>query len=258
MNQHISLCIISKNEQDNISKHFKWLKDVKTIDEVILVDDFSTDKTVDILKSQLGQHQQLHVYKRKLADNFSQQRTFLISKAKNNWILWLDPDEKPTKEFVDFLNEFEFSKYISACSFVRQDIFWGQPLRHGQNSNYHTRLFDKTKGKFVGQVHEVWQTSNACKLSYRFQHYSCQNLTQIIEKINRYSSIRAQELYHQHYQTSLFQIIFYPIAKFTQNYLFKLGLLDGIRGIIFSLLMSFHSFLVRSKLWHLSKTSSST
>ena len=257
MNQHISLCIITKNEQDNILKHFKWLKNLKTIDEVILVDDFSTDKTIDTLKSLIGNHQHIHVFKRKLDNNFNKQRTFSIKKAKNNWIFWLDADEKPTQELVDFLDNFDFSKYISAYSFNRQDVFWGQTLKHGQNNSYHVRLFDKTKGKFIGQVHEIWHTESVCKLPYCLLHYSCQNLTQIIEKINLYSTIRAQELHRQGYQTNLFQIISYPFAKFTQNYFLKLSILDGIRGLIFSILMSFHSFLVRSKLWHLSKTSSS-
>ncbi len=258
MNQHISLTILTKNEQENINKNFDWLKNIKTINEIIVVDDFSTDKTKDIFKSKIGNHQKLKIYQRKLDGDFSSQRQFSVSKSTNNWILWLDADEIPSPLMIEFLTKFFPTKHTHAYSFIRQELFCGFQLNYGQSKQKIIRLFDKNKGKFIGKVHEIWSTNRSKDTNIVFFHYSNQNITQILEKINFYTDIRANQLFQNKISTNIFQIISYPTAKFFQNYIFKLGFLDGLPGIILSLFMSFHSFLVRAKLWHLYKQSSST
>lgn len=258
MNQHISLIIITKNEQDNIKKYFGWLKKVKSINEIILVDDFSTDKTIQTLKTKIGDHQKLLVFRRKLNNDFSNQRTFAIKKASNDWILWLDADEKPSPKLINFLINFLPNTNVKSYSFLRQDIFLNYKLNHGQSINKHIRLFNKNYGQFLGKVHEIWKGSQISNLNYVFYHYSFNNLTQILHKLNFYTDIRSKELFDQDVKTNLFQIIFFPIGKFVQTYFLKRGFLDSTPGMIFSLLMSLHSFLVRAKLWHLYTQSSST
>ena len=68
-------------------------------------------------------------------------------------------------------------------------------------------------------------------------------------EINYYTDLRAQELLNNGVKVKIYHIVLYPIAKFILNYIFKLGFLDGLEGLIFAILMSFHSFLVRAKLW---------
>ena len=70
-----------------------------------------------------------------------------------------------------------------------------------------------------------------------------------LEEINFYTTIRAKELYEKKTEITLKDIILYPKAKFLLNFFLKLGFLDGLEGLIFAILMSFHSFLVRAKLW---------
>jgi len=84
-------------------------------------------------------------------------------------------------------------------------------------------------------------------------HYPHQTISEFLKEINLYTTIRAEELYEDNSKISIKQIIFYPKAKFILNYFLKLGFLDGIEGLIFAILMSFHSFLVRAKLWTYSK-----
>lgn len=258
MNQHISLTILTKNEQKNIDKNFDWLKDTKTIDEIIVVDDFSTDKTIDVFKSKIGNHQKLKTYQRKLENDFSSQHQFTISKSTNNWILWLDADEVPSPSMIEFITNFFPTNHTHAYSFTRQEIFCDHLLNYGQSKQKMIRLFNKDKGKFVGKVHEVWVSYQPKDTNLILFHQSNQNITQILEKINFYTDIRALELFQNKTSTNIFQIIFYPKVKFFQNYIFKLGFLDGVPGIVLSLFMSFHSFLVRAKLWYLYKQSSST
>ena len=257
MNQHISLLLLTKNEQSNLLKNFGWLDKCPNINEVIIVDDYSTDNTHIVAKKLKNSHTNIIIKKRKLDNDFSAQRTYGINQAKNDWILWLDADEVPSLELIKFLTNFTPDN-IKAYSFVRQNIFWNKALKHGESQQLLIRSFDKTSGHFSGKVHETWISSSPIKkTSLTFTHQPNQDITSFLQKINFYTSIRANELYKQNLNCSLFQIIIYPLAKFFSNYIIKLGFLDGTQGIIVSLLMSFHSFLVRAKLWHLSQKSSS-
>ena len=257
MNQHISLLLLTKNEQENIKNNFGWIKKCPIIDEIFIVDDFSTDNTKKAVSTLKTDNTNIIFKTRKLDSNFSAQRNYGISFAKNKWILWLDADEIPTPSFLKFLNNFG-PKNKTSYSFIRQNIFWNKVLNYGESNQRLVRLFDKTSGKFQGKVHEIWQTNKTTqKTNIKFLHQTNQNITSLLNKINFYTDIRSKELYVNKTKTSIFQIIFYPLAKFTQNYFIKLGCLDGTRGIIISLVMSFHSFLVRTKLWQLYNQSSS-
>lgn len=254
---HLSLLLLTKNESTNLEKNFDWLKKCKTIKEIIIIDDNSTDETLNQVKKLQSIHRQVKIFSRELNNDFASQRNFGISKTKYNWVLSLDPDEKPSKKLIRFLNHFDKYQYKS-YSFKREDIFLHQTLKHGENAHLHfTRLFNKKYGKFVGQVHETWQSKHLPqKTKFIIYHYSHQTIKSFIQKINFYTDIRSQELYHQHSKTNLFQIIFFPMGKFIQNYFFRLGFLDGTPGIIMALCMSFHVFLNKAKLWHLYKTQS--
>ena len=252
--QYISLLLITHNEEENIKKNFDWLDKCPEINEIVIVDNNSTDNTQKILKSLETKERKIEILNRGLENNFSTQRNFGLSKTSNNWILWLDADEKPNRQLINFLNNFNF-KTNKAFSFKRNDTFLGHELKHGETANnIFIRLFNKNFGKFTGKVHEFWDTNQPIiKTNLIINHYPSQTLNQFLKKINFYTDLRAQELFEAKVKVNLFQIIFYPLAKFVQNYIFRLGFLDSTPGIIIALSMSFHSFLVRAKLWHLSQ-----
>ncbi|MDD4938365.1 MAG: glycosyltransferase family 2 protein [Candidatus Shapirobacteria bacterium] len=251
-NQTISLILLTKNESKNLEKNFGWLDSCKTINEIIIVDDKSTDNTIKIAKSLASKNRFVQIFNRGLSDDFSAQRNFAVSKTKNDWIFWLDADEQPSKKLILFLNHIDKRKYKN-YSFKRQDIFLNHQLKHGETAYLNfTRLFNKNYGSFIGQVHEVWESPKSTyQTDLIIKHNSHSTLNSCIQKINFYSTIRAQELFDQKVTTNLFEIIFFPIGKFLQNYIFQLGFLDGTPGIIMALCMSFHVFLSKSKLWHL-------
>jgi len=245
--QNISLFLITKNESENIKKHLAWLDQCPIINEIVVVDDNSTDDTVKILKGLKAK-----VFNRGLDNNFSAQRQFGISQTTNNLILWLDADEQPSVKLIEFLNHIDTNRSIN-YAFKRTDFFLSHQLKHGETASpYFLRLFDKHHGKFVGLVHETWVSDLPSQnLDLEILHHSHLTLQSFFEKINFYTDIRAQELFNSKVHTNLFQIIFYPFAKFIHNYFLRLGFLDGTPGIILALGMSFHSFLVRSKLWRM-------
>jgi len=255
--QKISLILLTKNESTRIQSNFNWLKKCNIINELVLVDDYSTDTTITQIKKLKSKNLNIKIFHQHLNQNFSLQRQFAIKQTTNNWVLWLDADETPSPQFIKFLNQFNFPKNINAFSFKRQDKFLGQQLKHGETAHlYFTRLFNKNKGNFSGAVHEIWHSRGVVqKKSLTIYHQPHQNLTQLLKKINFYTDIRSKQLFQQKQKTNLFQIIFYPTAKFIQNYFFRLGFLDSTPGIIIALSMSLHSFLVRAKLWQLQQSS---
>jgi len=249
---HISLLLLTHNEAKNLEKNFDWIKDCKSIKEIIIVDDNSIDNTIEVIKKLESKHCLIKIFIRSLNHDFASQRNFGISKTQYNWVLSLDADEKPNKKLIRFLSHFDKHQY-KAYSFKRQDIFLGHTLTHGENAYLNfTRLFNKNYGQFTGQVHEIWTTKKHIqKTNLIIKHYSHQTIKSFIQKINFYTNIRSQEMYSHKIKVNIYQIIFLPIGKFIEDYFLKLGFLDGTAGIIMALCMSFHVFLNKAKLWHL-------
>lgn len=251
---NISLLLLAKNEQDNLKEWGKWIHKLSIVNEIVVIDDESTDNTFKILKTLETKNLKINIFKRKLDDNFSKQRNYGINKCQNNWILCLDADEKPSPKTIDYLNKLS-PKNGYNYSFKRNLIYFNHIISHGQCLNdCPIKLFNKNEGQFINKVHEVWDspvfTINTGEI---INHYSFKDLYSFLHKINFYSSLRSQELFEHQQNSGLLEIIFYPFFKFLDLYLLKLGFLDGTVGIIISLCFSLNSFLIRAKLWHLSQ-----
>jgi glycosyltransferase involved in cell wall biosynthesis len=248
----ISAVILTKNEEKNI---LDCLESVSWVDEIIIIDDYSTDLTESVVK-QVANNKKIKFYKRRLEDNFSQQRNFGLLKTKYDWVLFIDADERVTPELREEINSFLINKSDkSEVGFYipRKDVIWGKALRHGEAGNIKlVRFARKSNGKWAGNVHEVWNINGKIgELEGNLLHFPHQTISEFLTEINYYTTLRAKELFKKRVKTSVWEIIFYPKAKFVLNYFFKLGFLDGIQGFIFAIVMSFHSFLVRAKLWQL-------
>lgn len=245
----ISAVLIVKNEEKNIEK---CLTNLLWCDEIIVVDDDSSDKTREIIKKY-----RIRLFKHSLNNDFSRQRNFALSKAKGDWILFVDADEiissSLQKEIIQKINN---SKNNYSGYFIRRrDFIWGKELKHGEVGDIRLlRLAKKESGKWIGKVHEVWRIKGRIgKLNQPIDHYAHKSTSTFLEKINYYTDIRAKELYERNIKSHWWSIIFYPVSKLFLNYILKLGFLDGIEGLVFSFMMSLHSFLVRAKLWFLWK-----
>ncbi len=240
----ISAVVLSYNDEKTIGiaiSHVQWC------DEVLVIDDFSRDKTRAIAK-RLG----ATVFRRNLDDNFADQRNFGLSKAKGPWVLFVDSDEIITPQLAG-----EIRRVISGSAvgyyFKRRDYLFGRWLNHGETSNVRLlRLAKKHAGRWVRPIHEVWSVKGETgELREPILHYPHPNVAQFIEDINRYTTLNAAYLYSQKIRCSFWHIVGYPAAKFFVNYFWYLGLLDGTAGIVHAILMSFHSFLTRAKLYML-------
>lgn len=249
----ISAVVIVKNEEDNI---INCLDTLNFCNEIIVVDDNSSDRTSDIVKSLSKDNESIKLFKRELNNDFSAQREFGINNAKYDWILFVDADERISKELaIEIREKVTPSTKYGGFLIKRTDFLWGKELKHGDTGNIRLlRLFNKNKGRLKGKVHEVWETKDEVGyLINPIKHFPHPTISEFLKEINFYTDLRAEELYMQKVKTGFIRIIFYPKAKFIKNYFFKLGILDGLPGLVHALMMSFHSFLVRGKLyllWH--------
>lgn len=246
---NISAVILTKDDRNNIAK---CIDSVKFVDEIIVIDDNSDDNTAGIAEK-LG----AKAYKRTLNRDFSTQRNFGLRKATGKWILFLDADERITKALRDEIVQLTNNPIINYSGFFikRSDVLWGKELRYGESGSIKLlRLARRNSGKWKRRVHEVWEVTGTKRtLKNSIRHYPHQSIKEFIKSVNHFSSIHSLANYEEGKKSGVVKIIVWPMAKFIYNYLFKKGFLDGARGFITALMMSFHSFLSWGKLWFLKK-----
>lgn len=243
----ITAVILTKNEEKNIEQ---CLRTLTWCDEILVIDDNSTDKTVILVEKH-----DVTVFEHALNNNFSSQRNFGIEKARGEWIFFVDADEEvPEPLRLEILGIIHNTKDTNdAYTMQRVDVMWGTKLLYGEVGNKRLlRLAKKGTGKWVGDVHESWKiVGNIGALNNSLLHHPHQSVADFLREINFYTSLRAGELHRKGMKVNWWSIIVYPSGKFFSNFFLKLGFLDGVSGLLVALFMSMHSFLVRAKLWAL-------
>lgn len=246
----ISAVILAKNEEATISDA---IASASFCNEVLVVDDGSTDQTAD-LSAQAG----AKVNPYPVGRDFSKARRYAQERAAGDYVLFLDADERISsqlkRELEVFMKAKEKENSFNAYYIKRRDFWWGRELRFGETLAARTRgiirLVRKNTGKWTGLVHEEFMPDGTVGSFGSFiDHYPHPTLKEFITHVNVYSSMRARQLYGQKKKTNIFEICLFPFAKFLLTYVLFLGFLDGAPGFAYSFLMSFHSFLVRSKLY---------
>lgn len=243
----ISAIILSKNEEKFL---LRCLSGLQWCDEIILIDDYSTDKSRDIAK-RFG----AKVYKRKLNNDFSSQRNFALKRAKTEWSFFVDADEVVTEALTREIQKNIEDGHLNGLFVNRQDIFMGKKMNGGEwGSKWLMRIARTKKGKWNREVHEILSIDGTtAKLSSPLLHSPSLDLKSNISKINIYSSIHSKSNKKEAKKANLLKIVLWPIFKFFVNFLFKRGYKDGTHGFVFAVMMSFHSFLSWSKQWELEK-----
>lgn len=246
----ISAVVLTRNEEKNISR---CLQSLSWCDEVIVIDDFSTDKTA-VLAKKLG----AKVFKRRLNNDFAAQRNFGLRRAQGDWVLFVDADEVVTSLLREEIREKTRKgnrKNTERAGFhlKRKDYFLGKWLRFGETAHLRLlRLAKKGAGEWQRPVHEIWQIKGEIgQLKNPLLHYHQINLSQFLERINDYTTINAKIFNQQGRRENFLTIILFPIAKFIQNYFLRLGFWDGFPGLVMAFLMGFHSLVTRIKIWEL-------
>ncbi|MFZ5644981.1 MAG: glycosyltransferase family 2 protein [Bacillota bacterium] len=242
----LSVIVITHNEEKNIRD---CLESVKWAGEIVVVDAYSTDKTVKICKK----------YTDRIFLNrwpgYSKQRTFALEKASRNWILALDADERVSPELAEGIKKIVSGQAVANSYYLPlKNYFLGKWLEHcGAYPSFKLKLFRKGYAKVSErEVQEEFYPLHSqphildCG---SIQHYSYASLEQYIDKFNRHTTLNALEMKKNNLQFSSRDIIKLPVDTFLDMYIQKEGFMDGLHGLIFCVLSSMYVFVSHAKLW---------
>jgi glycosyltransferase involved in cell wall biosynthesis len=250
MREKISACIMTYNEEANIHR---CLSSVAWCDEIVVVDSFSTDRTVDICREftqQVHQHEWL---------GYIGQRNLIREMASHPWVLFLDADEEISPELrVGIQHEFELrdSQYVG-YEFPRLVHYLGRWIRHGAwYPDLKLRLFLKEHGYTGGvEPHDTVVLDGPVKrLPYPIWHYTYRDISDHINTMNRFSSISAQAMFESGRTFHWHDFLFRPAWRFFKGYFLRLGCMDGRRGLIIAIVNAFGVATKYAKLWELERT----
>ena len=203
----ISAVVLTKNEEKNIKR---CLKTLKWCDEVIVVDDFSEDSTLEIARKF-----RVKIYQRKLNNNFSAQRNFGLRKATQKWVLFVDADEQvPPTLRTEVKREIKKGR-CEGFYLKRKDFVFGKWLTHGETGRVKLlRLAKKKAGRWTRKVDEVWEIKGkTATLKNPLEHFPHPTVSEFLKSINFYSSLNARQLYEEKKRTCLWDWG-KPLAKF--------------------------------------------
>ena len=239
-----SVAVIAQDEEDRISD---CLKSVSFADEVLVVDSGSRDNTVDIARS-LG----CRVLSEKWR-GYAKQKQFAVDSCKNDWVLILDADERVPHDTARWLMEIQGAAEpeFAAFSFFRKNFFHGRWFRYcGWWPDRVIRLVDRRQGGFSDHlVHESWICRGRIKgLELPLEHYSFRNYSDLIGKLEAYSSLAAREMVESGKRAGALSPLTHGCWMFFRAYILELGLLGGFDGFIISLLNAGGSFMKYAKL----------
>ncbi len=191
------------------------------------------------------------IFFRPLADDFAGQRNYGLSRANEDWVLFVDDDEIVTAKLAEEINRAIKSEKFSGYFLRRLDRYHSQILNHGETGKMKIlRLARKTAGRFVRPVHEVWEVKGKKgELHPPLFHERGELVAPFIERMVHYGPIDAKELTKEGKTFSLARLLLNPIGKFFLNYNIKLGFLDGYAGLFQAYLMSVQSLSVRVFQW---------
>lgn len=241
----ISVVIIAKDCARSIQK---TLESLTWCDEIVVIDDFSTDATAAIAK-----RYHARVFTRHLNGDFAKQRNFGMQKALHPWVLFVDADEVVPEALRRELQKTlaTVGPEVGALSMCRRDYFLGREFRHGTiPAVFHVRVLRKGLARWeIPFLERVSCHGTVVHLQHRLVHNRTETVGGYVDKANFYSSLAAAQAFERHEHMSLQKLLYDPMYRFFSNYLFSGSFVDGIHTLIFWVLISFMEFLIQAKLW---------
>lgn len=243
-------CIIgSKNAEADIGE---CLESAKWADEIILVDDFSSDRTIEIAKSYTDK-----IFQREF-DGYTQQKDFAVQNTSCRWVLSLDADERVTPELKnEILEKLSSSPQVAVFLMRRRTFFLGKEIKHcGWQEANCPRLFDKEKTSFDTSVKYLSRMKICGRrevLQNSLLHYTCNSLNDYFNRLNLWTGLNTEDLIHKGRKITplncLYYFFFQPAAVFFDKYFLKAGYRDGSVGFFICLLSAITYFISYAKLW---------
>ncbi len=248
----VSVVVNSFNEGEDLDKCLHSIKDFA--DDIVVVNMDSSDSTAEVAKKYGAR-----VFNHSQVDYIEPVREFEVEKAKYDWVLILDPDERVTSQLKQKLSEIEKQDEYVAVNIPRLNIFFGKKIKH---TNFwpdrQIRFIKKGNVKFSKMIHSYPKVSGeildlSADENLAIHHYSYKKLSDYVKRTGRYSTIEARNRFEKGERFSIVNLFYMPMYDFLRRYIRHLGFLDGLVGLQLSLLQAYYYILVEFKLLKLQK-----
>lgn len=223
------------------------------VDEIVVLDGFSSDKTVEICRRYTDKVFQNKWDKKR----FCTERNLGASKATADWCLQIDPDERATPAFRDaVLRMLASNTPHAAFEFRKKNFFFGHFMRYGGWYHYSLHLYRRGKAEYTGYIHESLKVDGTIgRIEAPVEHYPFQSFSQFVQRHNWYAQLEAREEFDTHGRLPdarvQYELKRKPLKRFFKFYVKKLGFLEGEYGLIFSVLFAWVHFMNWAKYWEL-------
>lgn len=243
----LSVVIITFNEEANIARCLEAARPVA--DELLVIDSFSTDRTVEICRA-LGARVIQYAF-----EGYVEQKNYATSQARYEHVLQLDADEVLTEELRQSIRQAKNNWQGAGYTLARLTNYCGSWVRHGGwYPDRKLRLYDRRLGRWEGLLlHERYELAAGqpapLPLLGDALHYSYDSVEQHVQQLNRFTSIAADELRLKgRHRVTLFHLLLKPWWKFVHGYFLRLGFLDGFAGLSIAVISAWGVFLKFAKL----------
>ena len=245
----LTVVILTKNEEHNMAA---CIESVRWADKVVVFDSFSQDRTVEIAH-ELGTRVIQHLF-----HDYADQRNAALEAVESQWIFFVDADERATPELAAEIRQVIENETKVGWWVPRHNYIFGRLTRHaGWYPDYQLRLLKRGQARYdpAREVHEVViLDGQAGHLKNVLIHYNYANLSQFLERQNRYTGYEARILYEQGIRPKWRNFILQPLREFKRRYVSLQGWKDGFHGLLLSSLLAYYHFVMYVRLWRLWRT----
>ncbi|MBI1846238.1 MAG: glycosyltransferase family 2 protein [Candidatus Rokubacteria bacterium] len=239
----VSVVVVTLNEEDRLRA---CLLSAAWADEIVVVDAESSDKTVQVAREFTDR-----VIVRPWP-GYAAQKNFALAQATGDWILSLDADEEVSPALRDAIASVIAGEGTAdGYAVPRENVFWGAVVRHGGlYPDWQVRLLRRHHGRFPERaVHEsVAIEGRVARLGAPLVHRSYRDVTDFLERANRYSTLAAAEWLAAGGRARSRDVVLRPLGRFLSMYVVKRGFLDGWRGLLLAALYAYYVFMRSAKI----------
>lgn len=246
----VSAILHTLNEIENIED---CLRSVEWADEIYVVDAFSKDGTVELIREKFPR---VRLEQREYL-GAAATKNYAMDRAAHDWIYVIDADERVTPKLRDeLLRTLNGDLKLWAYSVGRLNFMLGRKVRFsGLQRDRVTRLFHRGHARYPNKrVHaDLVVDGETGRLAAKMDHYYIRSFDHMIAKMTRYADWAAAQMYIDGKTTGLWGIFSHTVGKFVRDYVFNFGFLDGTRGLISVGMHVYYTFWKYAKLWELTQ-----
>ena len=249
----LSVILITRNEEANLADCLASLEGIAQ--QIVVVDTNSSDRTLDIAKSYGAVIAQPQDW-----PGFGPQKNRALDLATGEWVLSLDADERLTPALKsEIVTAIHHSAHVDCFAIPRLSWYCRRFIRHsGWNPDYVDRLFQRGSARFSDDlVHErLLHSGQVAKLENPMLHYSFMNYSQVLQKIDRYSTASAEQAFAKGKTSTPLKAVLHGVWSFFRTYFLRAGFLDGPQGFTLAMSNAQGTYYRYIKLWHLIREAS--